>query len=110
MDVRLPDGSGIEACREIRAERPETRVVMLTSYPDERQSSRRSSPARPATSSSRSARGDLVAALETVANGGSPARSGGDREGARAVRRMAGGGATDELAQLTSQERKILAP
>ena len=35
MDVRLPDGSGIEACREIRAERPETRVVMLTSYPDE---------------------------------------------------------------------------
>ena len=35
MDVRLPDGSGIEACREIRAGRPETRVVMLTSYPDE---------------------------------------------------------------------------
>jgi len=35
MDVRLPDGSGIEACREIRAARPEARVVMLTSYPDE---------------------------------------------------------------------------
>ena len=35
MDVRLPDGSGIEACREIRAELPLTRVVMLTSYPDE---------------------------------------------------------------------------
>ena len=35
MDVRLPDGSGIEACREIRAARPETRVIMLTSYPDE---------------------------------------------------------------------------
>ena len=35
MDVRLPDGSGIEACREIRAEMPATRVVMLTSYPDE---------------------------------------------------------------------------
>ena len=35
MDVRLPDGSGIEACREIRADHPETRVVMLTSYPDE---------------------------------------------------------------------------
>ena len=35
MDVRLPDGSGIEACREIRAELPNTRVVMLTSYPDE---------------------------------------------------------------------------
>ena len=31
MDVRLPDGSGIEACREIRAQLPDTRVVMLTS-------------------------------------------------------------------------------
>src|SRR5688572_11995570 len=35
MDVRLPDGSGIEACRDIRAEMPQTRVVILTSYPDE---------------------------------------------------------------------------
>ena len=35
MDVRLPDGSGIEACREIREQRPETRVVILTSYADE---------------------------------------------------------------------------
>src|SRR3970282_2079155 len=34
-EVRLPEGSGIEACREIRAARPQTRVVMLTSYPDE---------------------------------------------------------------------------
>ncbi len=34
MDVRLPDESGIEACREIRAERPNTRVLMLTSYDD----------------------------------------------------------------------------
>lgn len=35
MDVRLPDGSGVEACRALRAERPETRVLMLTSYADE---------------------------------------------------------------------------
>lgn len=35
MDVRLPDGSGIEACREIRQSRPGTRVIMLTSYADE---------------------------------------------------------------------------
>ena len=35
MDVRLPDGSGVEACREIRAERPETKVLMLTSYAHE---------------------------------------------------------------------------
>ncbi|MBI2861617.1 MAG: response regulator transcription factor, partial [Chloroflexi bacterium] len=35
MDVRLPDGSGVEACREIRAELPQTQVIMLTSYADE---------------------------------------------------------------------------
>lgn len=35
MDVRLPDGSGAEACREIRSERPETQVLILTSYADE---------------------------------------------------------------------------
>lgn len=35
MDVRLPDGSGIEACREIRTARPETRVLFLTSFADD---------------------------------------------------------------------------
>jgi two-component system response regulator DevR len=35
MDVRLPDGSGVEACREIREARPETKVIMLTSYADD---------------------------------------------------------------------------
>ncbi len=35
MDVRLPDGSGIEACREIRAAHPEVRVLILTSYADD---------------------------------------------------------------------------
>jgi DNA-binding NarL/FixJ family response regulator len=35
MDVRLTDGSGIEATREIRARRPETAVLMLTSFADD---------------------------------------------------------------------------
>jgi DNA-binding NarL/FixJ family response regulator len=35
MDVRLPDGSGIEACREIREAMPETKVIILTSYADD---------------------------------------------------------------------------
>ena len=35
MDVRLVDGSGIEATREIRARRPATQVVMLTSFADD---------------------------------------------------------------------------
>ena len=35
MDVRLADGSGIEATREIRSKRPETAVLMLTSFADD---------------------------------------------------------------------------
>jgi DNA-binding NarL/FixJ family response regulator len=35
MDVRLADGSGIEATREIRARHPGTKVVMLTSFADD---------------------------------------------------------------------------
>ena len=35
MDVRLVDGSGIEATREIRARRPQTQVLMLTSFADD---------------------------------------------------------------------------
>jgi len=35
MDVRMPDKSGIEACREILAAFPDVRVLMLTSYADE---------------------------------------------------------------------------
>jgi DNA-binding NarL/FixJ family response regulator len=35
MDVRLGDGSGVEACRAIREDAPGTSVIMLTSYSDE---------------------------------------------------------------------------
>jgi two-component system response regulator DevR len=35
MDVVLGDGSGVEATRQIRAERPQTQVIMLTSFADE---------------------------------------------------------------------------
>ena len=35
MDVRLPDGSGIDACRTIRADHSDTRVLFLTSFADD---------------------------------------------------------------------------
>jgi two-component system, NarL family, response regulator DevR len=35
MDVKLEDGSGIEATRDIRARRPQTQVLMLTSFADD---------------------------------------------------------------------------
>ena len=35
MDLRLPDGTGIDACREILSGAPSTRILFLTSYSDE---------------------------------------------------------------------------
>ncbi len=35
MDLRLPDGSGVEACRQILAVAPDIKIVILTSYEDE---------------------------------------------------------------------------
>ncbi|MHB1066107.1 MAG: response regulator [Candidatus Nanopelagicales bacterium] len=35
LDVRLPDGSGVEVCRDIRASMPEVHCLMLTSYADD---------------------------------------------------------------------------
>jgi two-component system, NarL family, response regulator DevR len=108
MDVRLPDGSGIEACREIRAELPDTRVVMLTSYPDEDAVLSAIVAGASGYLLKQVRARDLVAALESVARGESlldPAVTGRvlDR-----VRRIATSSEPDELAQLTPQEQKIL--
>ena len=35
MDIRLPGGSGVDACREIMQKLPETKVIMLTSYAED---------------------------------------------------------------------------
>jgi DNA-binding NarL/FixJ family response regulator len=35
LDVRLPDGSGVEVCRDIREENPGVKCLMLTSYSDD---------------------------------------------------------------------------
>ncbi|MET9634065.1 response regulator transcription factor [Lentzea sp. NPDC006480] len=35
LDVRLPDGNGIELCRELRSRMPELNVLMLTSFTDD---------------------------------------------------------------------------
>jgi DNA-binding NarL/FixJ family response regulator len=34
-DLRLSDGSGVEACRVIRSEQPDAKMIILTSYADE---------------------------------------------------------------------------
>jgi two-component system response regulator DevR len=35
LDIRLPDGNGIEVCREIRSRFPDVRCLMLTSFSDD---------------------------------------------------------------------------
>src|SRR4051794_11074785 len=35
LDGRLPDGSGIDVCREIRSQHPEIAALILTSYDDD---------------------------------------------------------------------------
>ena len=109
MDVRLPDGSGVEACREIRAELPDTRVVMLTSYPDEEAVIAAIIAGASGYLLKQVRARDLVAALEAVGRGESlldPAVTGKVLE---RMRRIATSDQPDELAALTQQERKILA-
>jgi DNA-binding NarL/FixJ family response regulator len=109
MDVRMPDGSGIEACREIRATLPATRVMMLTSYPDEEAVLAAIIAGASGYLLKQVRARDLVAALEAVGRGESlldPAVTGKVLE---RMRRIATSDQPDELAALTQQERKILA-
>jgi DNA-binding NarL/FixJ family response regulator len=107
MDVRLPDGSGIEACREIRSEHPATKVVMLTSYPDE-EAVLSAIIAGASGYLLKQVRGrDLVSALESVGRGDSLLDPAVTEKILQRVR-AAAGGENDELADLTTQERKIL--
>lgn len=108
MDVRLPDGSGIEACREIRAEFPQTRVVILTSYPDEEAVFSAIVAGASGYLLKQVRARDLVAALEAVGRGESLLDPAVTEKVLERVRRIAMGGANDDLAQLTSQEQKIL--
>jgi DNA-binding NarL/FixJ family response regulator len=108
MDVRLPDGSGIEACREIRAERPETRVVMLTSYPDEEAVLSAIVAGASGYLLKQIRARDLVSALETVGRGESLLDPAVTEKVLERIRTIATGTFIDELAELTTQERKIL--
>jgi len=107
MDVRLPDGTGVEACREIRGERPETRVIMLTSYADD-EAIYGSIMAGAAGYLLKQTRGqDLAEAIERVAAGQSLLDPGVTARVLARMRQLAAG-ETDELASLSPQERKIL--
>jgi two-component system, NarL family, response regulator DevR len=108
MDVRLPDGSGIEACREIRDELPDTRVVILTSYPDEEAVFSAIIAGASGYLLKQVRARDLISALEAVGRGESLLDPAVTEKVLDRVRRIATSGPTDELAQLTAQEQKIL--
>ena len=106
LDVRLPDGDGIEVCREIRSRHPEISCLILTSYSDD-EALFSAIMAGAAGYVLKQIRGvELVDAIRRVGAGGSlldPAVT------ERVMERLRAEPAEDEgLAELTGQERRIL--
>jgi DNA-binding NarL/FixJ family response regulator len=108
MDVRLVDGSGIEACREIRAARPQTKVIMLTSFADD-EALFASIMAGAAGYVLKQVKGDeLVRSIRAVAEGGSlldPAVTGAVLDRLRRGKHLL---KDERLARLSPQEERIL--
>jgi two-component system response regulator DevR len=105
LDVRLPDGNGVEVCRELRSRMPDLACLMLTSFADD-EALFNAIMAGAAGYVLKQIRGsDLVGAVRTVAAGGSLL----DPKAAAAVmERMRTPKTADPLAALTDQERRIL--
>jgi two-component system response regulator DevR len=106
LDARLPDGSGIDVCRDIRSSLPEVRCLILTSY-DDNDAIFAAVLAGAAGYLLKEVRGSsLVEAIRQVAQGKSlldPAVTG------RLLARLRDGAPVDtRLAALTERERQIL--
>jgi two-component system, NarL family, response regulator DevR len=108
MDVRLPDGSGVEATRDIRARRPATQVLMLTSFADD-EALFAAIMAGAAGYVLKQIKGaELVRAIRTVGQGQSlldPAVTGGVLERLRRGKHLF---KDERLARLSPQEERIL--
>ncbi|HEY0641617.1 MAG TPA: response regulator transcription factor [Pseudonocardiaceae bacterium] len=107
LDVRLPDGDGVQVCRELRAQLPDLACLMLTSYADD-EALFDSVMAGAAGYVLKELRGsDLVQAIRTVANGGSLLDPTATHQLLNRLRGAASA-APDPLRRLTEQERKVL--
>ena len=106
LDVRLPDGSGIEVCREIRSSLPTIACIMLTSYADDEALVASMMAGASGYVLKQVASSDLVGDIRRVAAGESLL----DPDLVqRVVQGLARGRDADPLlAGLTPQERKIL--
>jgi two-component system, NarL family, response regulator DevR len=108
MDVRLPDGSGVEACREIRSERPRTRVLMLTSFTDEDAVVASIMAGAAGYLLKQTDPERLVEAVEIVARGGSLLDPAITQTVLHWMQRLGAQASDDPLLGLSEQERKIL--
>jgi len=109
MDIRMPNGSGTDACRTITAEMPDTPVVMLTSYADEEALFEAIAAGASGYVLKRIGSDELVNAIRTVADGRSmldPAVTAAVLERLRHAAHAEESGAFGEL---TEQERRVLA-
>jgi two-component system response regulator DevR len=108
LDVRLPDGSGVEVCREIRSLNEDIKCLMLTSYADD-EALFDAIMAGASGHVLKAIRGsELLSAVRDVAAGKSlldPAATARVLEGLRDGNTPEG---DDKLAHLTDRERKIL--
>ncbi len=106
LDVRLPDGDGVEVCREIRSRHPEIHCLMLTSFSDDEALFEAIMAGASGYILKRIKSDDIVEAVRVVAQGQSlldPAVT------TPVLERLRKGPEEDErLAQLTPQERNIL--
>lgn len=109
MDIRMPNGSGIEACRAITANLPETPVVMLTSHADSEALFDAIDAGASGYVLKRVGSSELINAVRTVAAGGSlldPAVTRSVLDRLRNATRLEEAGA---FADLTDRERRVLA-
>ena len=109
MDIRMPNGSGIDACRTITSELSGTPVIMLTSYADADALFAAIDAGASGYVLKRVGSTELVDAVRTVAAGGSlldPAVTRSVLDRLRNASRLEEAGA---FADLTEQERRVLA-
>jgi two-component system, NarL family, response regulator DevR len=106
IDMRLPDGNGVEVCREVRSRHPEVQCVVLTSFADDEALFDSIMAGAAGYLLKQIAGNDLVDAVRRVAGGQSLLDP---NVTARVLERLRNGPVQDErLARLTDQERKIL--
>ncbi len=109
MDIRMPNGSGIDACRTITRELPDVPVIMLTSHADSDALFDAIDAGASGYVLKRVGSGELVDAVRVVADGGSlldPAVTRSVLDRLRNASRLEEAGA---FAELTEQERRVLA-